>query len=297
MIEVDFEKVEKRRTIFQKFRQRRMQKKRICKVCYREILDEEVAVFQLPCTYEEAGMLGKAWFLECVRKIKEQYPRQLLYFTEDVCRKYQLAQYRKRWICWYCLFEELWKMAEQQYQWEVGKERVVLIDTGDGLVQQLSTLLVGKAQEIYVVTHEAKAWQAVAAKLEEEGMFLQFCESKEMECSGTILIDVMGEWYRQYGKLQKKNDILAWGMNREKKAYLESRAGEGHVLCGLQQSIHGELVNEKLAAIFMQSHNWKLRQLADTQEIVCGRKELENIRNLYEWKLEGIETLHKGDLH
>ncbi len=271
------------------WKRKRQKRKKLWDERYREYMDTEVVEVALPCTAREAKKLGKEWFLGCLERVKRKFPRQLIYFSREICTEYELGVYQKKWVCWYCLFEIIWQQLVAHFSWEGKKIWLVLVDTEDNRAKYCCRKLVGKVQEITVITQDWRKWKRCEQEMEEEGMFLVYRKEIPPDMEDKVLVDINGVYAQQYRKLEIKNIIIMLERKeQENEAWRNGVQGE-HIVTGYCQSIHGEIVEERLAAIYMQSHNWKLRQVAETQEVYFCEKELENIRREYEWKLEGIK--------
>lgn len=277
------------------WKRRRQKRKKLWDEHYREYMDTEVVEVALPCTAREARKLGKEWFFSCLDRVKRKFPKQLIYFSRDICLEYELEAYQKKWICWYCLFEVIWQQLAMYFSWEGVKISIVLVDTEDNRAQYCCRKLVGKVQEIMVITRERRKWRNCEQEMEAEGMFLEYREKIPLDMKEKVLLDLSGEYQKHYGELEEHNSIIMLERREPESENWRNGVKGEHIVTGYCQSIHGEMVEERLAAIYMQSHNWKLRQVAETQEVHFSEKELENIRREYEWKLEGIK-LANGEL-
>lgn len=292
MIEICFSEEEQKQTLWQKWMRRYNRKKQKCREYYREFLDEELLVMELACTYERAAQFGREWFEQCVVRVKQLYPRQLIYFSEEVCRKYRLEEYRKKWICWYCLFPLLWKQVVGLYGIREQEIEVVLVDTGDFLAFYLCEELAKRIRRMEIITSRPKVWQqCVDCHLEEWGLAIELVNHLPEWQEQKIFVDLYGTYIKRFANLAQNNVILAWEINGSQKEFLRDRIRGGRIVTGYTQSLCGKVVEKRLASIFMQSHNWKLRQMADAREISIKTKDLEEIRRQYKWEVAALEKL------
>ena len=290
MIEVCFEMERKRQSVWQLLRKCYRRKKKKCRECYKEKWGEEWRVMELPCTYEEATGYSREWFWDCRNWIKSMYPRQMIYFSEGVKRRFGLGEYEKSWICGYLLFQELWHAVLQQYAIEEYSEEIVWIDTGNPFSLLIAELLAKKGRQLEVVTTRPEAWSAWQERLLEEwGIGVEITAEVRKQWRNRVIIDLYGLWIFQFAMWSRDNVILAWELSAEKKEFLKDRSKNRRIVTGFRQSIYGEEISSRLAAVYMQSRNWKLRQLADTQESEIDLMELKKIKERYEWKMEGLE--------
>lgn len=292
MIEICFAEEQKRQTLWQKWMRRYNRKRRKCREYYKEMFEEELLVMELACTYEQAMQSGKQWFEQCVEKVKELYPRQIIYFSEEVYRKYRLEEYQKRWICWYCLFPLLWEEVVELY--EIGEQEieVVLVDTGDFLAFYLCEELAKRTRRMEIITNRPKVWQqCVDSYLEEWGLAIELVDHLPIWQEEKLFVDLYGTYLKKFAKLSQNNVILAWEINGKQKEFLRDRVKGGRIVTGYTQSICGEMAGKRLASIFIQSHNWKLRQMADAKEISVKDENLAEIRKQYSWEVTGLEKL------
>lgn len=292
MIEICFAEEEQKQKLWQKFIRKYDRKKRKCREYYKEMLEEEFLVMELACTYEQANSLGKQWFEQCVEKAKQLYPRQLIYFSEEVCRKYRMEEYQKKWICWYCLFPLLWEEVLDSYDIGERELEVTLVDTGDFLAFYLCEELARRTRRMEIITHRPKVWQqCVDSHLEEWGLGIELMEHLSGVQEGKVFVDLYGTYIKKFATLAANNVILAWELNGREKEFLCDRVRGGRIVTGYIQSLRGEVVGKRLASIFMQSHNWKLRQMADAKEIAITDENLQEIRRQYDWKIESLEKV------
>lgn len=292
MIEICFADEEQGQSLWQKWMRRYNRKKRKCREYYKEILDEELLVMELACTYEQAKPLGREWFEQCVEQAKQLYPRQLIYFSEEVCRKYRLEEYRKKWICWYSLFPLLWEEVVETYGIGERGIEVVLVDTGDFLAFYLCEELAKRTRRMEIITKRPKVWQqCVDSHLEEWGLAIELVDHLPEWQGEKIFVDLYGAYIKKFAKLAQNNVVLAWELNGRQKEFLRDRAKGGKIVTGYTQSLCGEIMGKRLASIFMQSHNWKLRQMADAREISIKSENLEEIRKQYNWEVAALERL------
>jgi len=292
MIEICFSEEEQRQTLWQKWMRRYNRKKRKCREYYKEFLDEELLVMELACTYEQAAQIGREWFEQCVARAKQLYPRQLIYFSEEVCRKYRLEEYQKKWICWYCLFPLLWREVVDLYGIGEQESEVVLVDTGDFLAFYLCEELAKRTRRMEIITNRPKFWQqCVDSHLEEWGLAIELVNHLPEWKEDKIFVDLYGTYIKSFAKLAQNNVILAWEINGSQKEFLRDRIRGGRIVTGYTQSLCGEMVEKRLASIFMQSHNWKLRQMADAREINIKANDMEEIRKQYNWEVTALERL------
>lgn len=245
---------------------------------------------ELPCTYEEAMGYSREWFGDCWNWIKSMYPKQMIYFSEGVKRRFGLGEYEKSWICGYLLFQELWRAVLQQYAIEEYSAAIVWIDTGNSFSFLIAELLAKKGRQLEVVTTRPEAWSAWQEHLLEEwGIGVELVGEASKQWKNRVIIDLYGFWIFQFAMWARDNVILAWELSSEKKEFLKDRSQRRSIVTGFRQSIYGEEISSRLAAVYMQSRNWKLRQLADTQEAGIDLMELKKIKERYEWKMEGLE--------
>lgn len=292
MIEICFAEEGNKQKLWQKWIMRYNRKKWKCREYYKELLDEELLVMELACTYEQARQFGREWFEQCVERAKQLYPRQLIYFSEEVCRKYRLEEYQKRWICWYCLFPLLWEEVVELYDIEEQEIEVVLVDSGDFLAFYLCEELARRTRRIEIITNRPKVWQqCVDSHLEEWGLAIELVDHLPKWQEEKLFVDLYGVYVKKYAKLEQKNVILAWELNGRQKDFLRDRVKGGRIVTGYTQSLCGERVGKRLASIFMQSHNWKLRQMADAKEISITPDHLQEIRKQYHWEVTALETV------
>lgn len=292
MIEICFADEEQRQSVWQRWMRRYYRKKRKCREYYKEILDEELLVMELACTYEQAAQLGREWFEQCVERARELYPRQLIYFSKEVCRKYRLEEYRKKWICWYSLFQLLWDKVVEVYGIKEQETEVVVVDTGDFLAFYLCEELAKRTRRMEIITKRPKVWQqCVDSHLEEWGLAIELVDHLPEWQENKIVVDLYGTYIKKFARLAKNNVILAWEINVRQKEFLRDRVKGGRIVTGYTQSLCGETVEKRLASIFMQSHNWKLRQMADAKEINMRPKNIEEIRKQYSWEVTALERL------
>lgn len=292
MVEICFAEEEQKQTLWQKWMRRYNRKKRKCREYYKGLMDEELLVMELACTYEQAMQLGREWFEQCVVRVKQLYPRQLIYFSEEVCRKYRLEEYQKKWICWYCLFPMLWEGVVEAYGIGEQEIEVVLVDTGDFLAFYLCEELAKRTRRMEIITSRPKVWQqCVDSYLEEWGLAIELVDHLQKWQEEKVFADLYGTYIKKFPKLVQNNVILAWEINGRQKDFLRDRVRGGRIVTGYTQSLCGETVGKRLASIFMQSHNWKLRQMADAREISIKSKDLEEIRRQYKWEVTALEKL------
>lgn len=292
MIEICFAEEQQRQTLWQKWMRRYNRKRRKCREYYKEMFEEELLVMELACTYEQAMQFGRQWFEQCVEKVKELYPSQIIYFSEEVYRKYRLEEYQKRWICWYCLFPLLWEEVVELY--EIGEQEieVVLVDTGDFLAFYLCEELAKRTRRMEIITNRPKVWQqCVDSYLEEWGLAIELVDHLPIWQEEKLFVDLYGTYLKKFAKLSQNNVILAWEINGKQKEFLRDRVKGGRIVTGYTQSICGEIAGKRLASIFVQSHNWKLRQMADAKEISVKDENLAEIRKQYSWEVTGLEKL------
>lgn len=290
MIEVCFERKTKRQNVWQLLKKCYRRRKKKCRECYKEKWGEEWRIMELPCTYEEAGSYTREWFFDCWKWIKRMYPRQMIYFSEGVKRRFALEEYDKSWICGYLLFQDLWHEVLKQYAIEEYSAEIVWIDTGTPYSFLLAEVLAKKGKQLEVVTTRPEAWSTWQEHLLEEwGIGVEILGEVRKQWKKRVIIDLYGLWIFQFALWAKENVILAWELSSEKKEFLKDRSRKGRIVTGFQQSIYGEKISNRLAAVYMQSRNWKVRQLADTQETEIDLLELKKINEKYEWKMEGLE--------
>lgn len=296
MIEVCFADTKEQQCVRERILHWINQKRGVCREYERVYPDGEVAVMELACTYEQGGKLGTAWFEKCLQKIRMQYPKQLIYFSEDICRKYAMPEYQKKWICWYSLFPELWEKMVVNYQIEEQNLDVLFVDMEGKLDFSICRVLAKKVRHIEIVTKRKKAWRKLYDEVEDAyGLVLEIKEKIPDDIEGKVIVDVLGTQLRQYAHLVEKNYIFAVAMTDRQKEYMQNRVKNKKVVCGFVQSIYGEKAENRFASIFMQSRNWKLRQLANDSiawEEECGDfewEEMKEIRERYQWKVEQLE--------
>lgn len=274
------------------WKRKRRQKRGICKEHPETEVSKEYKVLQLPCDMEETKILGRQWFLFCIKMIKEKYPEELLYYEELVCCKFGLAEYRKRWITWYLLWDEVWEEFLAHYYLEEKQLEVVLCDTMDEKAYLLFRILFSSARKIQVVTGCKERWmQLQECMYEEEGELFEIMELLPEDMEGKVLVDVDGLYLYKYGVLSEKNRIIAIGICRGQREYLQYRIKAGNVVVGMEQTIAGEIVDNKFAAVYMQSMVWKIRQLAETKEEIVGREDIGKLLEEYRWHLRQLEVM------
>ena len=249
-------------------------------------------VVELPCDVKEAVELGREWFDFCLGKIKQGYPGQMLYFEETICRKFGLAEYKKRWITWYFLWEEIWEEVKERYHLQEEELEVVFCDTMDERAYLLFQNIISCARRIQVVTACKERWLEIQENTyEEKGIIFEIVEELEGEQEQKLFVDVDGGLMKKYGRLSQNNWILALGICREQREYLRYRIKGGNVVVGMEQTISGETVNNKFASVYMQSMVWKIRQLAETKESFFEKKELKDILEQYDWHVQQLEVM------
>lgn len=292
VIEIRFREDEKKLGVLQRQIQKRRQRRYRCRQIYRELLQEEIIVMELPCTYEEGERLGREWFEQCLFRVRELYSRQLVYFTEEVCRKFHLAEYKKQWLCWYCLFPELWEASMERLGLDSRSVDVVYVDNGQKIDPYFVREIALRVRRMLIITKRRECWQELSEQLSEEtGMFLELQEEFDAICRERVIVDFCGTYLSKYPKWAEENWVIAWGMNGYQREHLQSRTRQKRVVDGFSQSIRGEKISSRMAAVYMQSQHWKLRELADTQESCWRWEELEKIRENYDWKLEAVEVV------
>ena len=289
MIEICFQKKQEKKGFLFEYIRKIKQKRGVCKeICIRKG-EQEYIRLELPVCYGEKVKSGQECFFKCLKKIKAKYPNQLIYIEKDVCRMFKLKPYEKQWICWYVLLIPIWQQLEKQYELVRQNKEIVLCDTKDYRSYYLFYSLVSHVKKVAVITDEPKRWEQIGEEyLQEYGIVVDICEIIELDMSGKVIIDLDGKFIKQYSKLEQENIILSFQLTAEQKAYLNCRLKYKNVICGVYQSVEGNILEEKYIAIYMQSMSWKLRQVANTQEVFLEEKELEELREQYEWKLAGM---------
>lgn len=246
---------------------------------------------ELPCTYEEAGGYTREWFFDCRNWVKSMYPHQMIYFSEGVKRRFALEEYDKSWICGYLLFQDLWREVLRRYAIEEYSAEIVWVDTGNRYSFLLAEILAKKGKQLEVVTTRPEAWSEWQERLLEEwGIGVLIIGDAKRQWRKRVIIDLYGLWIFHFSVWAKEeNVILAWELSPKKKEFLKDRSKMGRIVTGFCQSIHEEEISTRLAAVYMQSKNWKLRRLADTQEVELDLLEIKKIKDKCKWKMEGLE--------
>lgn len=184
----------------------------------------------------------------------------------------------------------------QRYQIEEQGLDVVLVDTGNNLAFFLCRELATRVRHLEIVTKRGSVWNKICEEVEEEcGLLIEIKRKISSNVEGKMIVDVLGTKLSQYSWLVEKNQVFAIGITEIQKEYMKNRVKNGNLICGFTQSIYGEKVSPRFAAIFMQSQNWKLRNMADFFEewegnvMELGWEELEKIKERYQWKVDRLE--------
>lgn len=290
MIEIRFEDKIEKCNIIERWRRRKRQKKGKWKSYYTK--QNEIIVLELPACYEEGKKLGRDWFLYCLQKMKKEYPKEMVYMEPNVCRAYELPEYKKNWIVGYFFFHPFWTLVKQMYDIKETQVEMVVCDTLDVrsilLVERLA--LCGKQMEI--ITTDSKRWEKICEKFYDEyGLIIEVSEQNEEPLQNKILFDFDGNYLGKYKEWEKDNLIICPCLKEEQKQYLRSRVNKKHIVCGYVITMNGHLVDKTFAAIYMQSRNWRIRQMANTGEIRFEENEIASIMHQQKWNVEQIEQI------
>ena len=180
----------------------------------------------------------------------------------------------------------------QELQLDSRNMDVVYVDHEQNIDFHFCREIAMRVSRLLVITGRSQCWQELSEQLAEEtGMYLETQQELDPLCKNKLIVDFYGTNLSRFPKLAEENSIIAWGLNAKQKAYLHDRTRKKHIVEGFTQSIQGETVGSRMAAIYMQSQHWKLRELADTQESSWRWQELKKIKDKYDWKLEEIQLV------
>lgn len=249
----------------------------------------------LPANWSEGKRLGEDWFWKEIKKIQLRYPDSIFYYTPEVCRIFELAEYRKQWISWYFLFPQIWDELEKTFQLEGQKKDMIVCDTKDDKAKFLTSKLIDRAGKIEICTRNPEKWERFSNQCYENcGLVLEFSEEMpkldKIE-EERIVWDIEGKFYKKYPIWEKNHIIITLGMKEENIEYLRYRMALGKVIYGYEESIQGQKISHKFSSLLMQSINWRICQLGRSESIYFEDKEIWGITLYYQWKLEKIKRL------
>lgn len=292
MIEIRFEDKKRKCNRIERWRRRKRQKKGKWKLYYTEQNENEITILELPVCYEEGKELGKEWFLACLQKIKQEYPKEMIYIFPNVCRTYELPDYKKNWIAGYFFFSPFWSLVKKMYDIKEAQAEIVVCDTLDVRSILLVERLALRGKRIEVITTEPKRWKKVCEKFyDEHGLVIEVTEEEQESFENKILFDFDGNYLKRYKEWEKENLILCPCLKEEQKAYLRNRVNKKHIVCGYVITMEENPVDKTFAAIYMQSKNWRVRQMANTGEIRFEENEITSILHKHKWDVGGIEQI------
>lgn len=278
--------------MIERWRRRIRQKKGKWKLHYMEKKENEIMVLELPVCYEEGKALGKEWFLSCLRKIKKEYPKEMVYILPNICRVYELPEYKKNWIAGYFFFTPFWALVKRMYDIKELQAELVVCDTLDVRSILLVERLALRAKGLKIMTTDPNRWEKICERFyNEHGLVIEVTEGEEEPMQNKILFDFDGNYLRKYKEWEEKNLILCPCIKEEQKAYLRNRVNKKHIVCGYIMRMDEHPVDKTFAAIYMQSKNWRIRQMANTGEIRFEEKEITSILDQNRWEVGEIEQI------
>lgn len=295
LIQIGLYPDEKKKNIWRAWRRKRMRRRGTWVKSKKNGYGREWSEIILPASRSEGRELGTNWFWDSIQKIQQKYPDAILYYTPDVCRVFELAQYRKQWICWYFLFPQIWMEINRVFQIKDQRKDMVIYDTKDDRAKFLVSKLIERAGRIEICTKCPQKWEKYSEQCYEEyGLALEI--SKEViEMVETeeekIIWDIEGTFYKKYPLWEKKHIIVAFDMKEEHVEYLRYRLAWGRVVYGYEETIQEQEISHKFASLLMQSANWRICQLARSEAISFEDRDIGGITLYYQWKLKAIKTL------
>lgn len=248
----------------------------------------------LPINREEAKKQTTEWFVEYMKRIKKKYPNVIYYYTPEVCQAFDLAIYRKQWISWYFLFPQLWNMLEQQFSITGKRLDMVICDTRDERAKYLVSKLIDRAGKIEICTKQKEKWKTFSRECyEKEGLVLEFTAhlpnpGKERE---KMIWDIDGTYYKKYGEWSKVHFIISPGLTEKQTDYVRFRCKRDRVVYDYKESLQGENISHKFAAILMQTMSWRICQLARSEAIFFTDREIMETALYYQWRLKELELI------
>lgn len=249
----------------------------------------------LPASWDEGRKLGREWFWKEIKIIHLLYPNSIFYYTPDVCRVFELAEYHKQWISWYFLFPQFWNELEKIFQMEGQKKDMIVCDTKDDKAKFLTSKLIERAKKIEICTRDREKWELFSRQCYENfGLVLEFSEEMpqlEKIEEEKIVWDMDGKFYKMYPAWEQNNIIIALDMKEENIEYLRYRLALGKVIYGYEESIQEQPISHKFSSLLMQSINWRICQLGRSESIYFDDREMWGITLYYQWKLEAIKRL------
>ncbi|MBD5087990.1 MAG: hypothetical protein HDT30_04110 [Clostridiales bacterium] len=249
----------------------------------------------LPANESEGKRLGTKWFWKEIKRIQELNPEAIYYYTPEVCRIFELAEYRKQWISWYFLFPQIWEELERIFQLEGEKKDMIVCDTKDDKAKFLTSKLIDRAGRIEICTRNPEKWEQFSKQCYEDfGLVLEFSEEMPKLAKieeEKIIWDLEGKFYKNYPIWEKSNIIIALGIKEENIEYLRYRLALGKVIYGYEETLQGQKISHKFSSLLMQSINWRICQLGRSESIYFDDKEMWGITLYYQWKLETIKRL------
>lgn len=292
MIEVSFEEKKDKRGLYETWSRRRRQRRKKCKLRHFQQFDTEFSVLELPVCYEEGKKMGKEWFMLCLQKIRKEYPKEMVYLLPDVCRAYDLPEYGKSWIAGYFFLAPFWNMVKKEYDIEEKEAEIVVCDTMDVRSGLLVERLALKGKRMEIVTTQPTRWEHICEKYyQENGLVIEVTEHTEQAFQNRIIFDLDGHFLKQYVEWEQENIILCPCLKEAQKAYLRNRVNKGRIVCGYVITMEEKTVDKTFAAIYMQSRNWRIRQMANTGEIRFQEQEIAAILKKHRWDVAELEQI------
>ena len=292
MIEIRFEDKKEKCNIMERWRRRKRQKKGKWKLHYIEKNENEIIVLELPVCYEEGKELGQEWFLACLNKIKKEYPKEMVYILPNVCRVYELPEYKKNWIAGYFFFTPFWTLVKRMYDIKEAQAEMVVCDTLDVRSILLVERIALRGKRMAIITTEPERWTKLCEKFyDEHGLVIEVMELDDEPLQNKILFDFDGNYLRKYKDWEEENLILCPCLKEEQKEYLRNRVNKKRIVCGYDIVMEEHSVDKTFAAIYMQSKNWRIRQMANTGEIRFDEKEITSILHQHKWEVGKIEQI------
>ena len=143
-----------------------------------------------------------------------------------------------------------------------------------------------------IITTEPERWTKLCEKFyDEHGLVIEVMELDDEPLQNKILFDFDGNYLRKYKDWEEENLILCPCLKEEQKEYLRNRVNKKRIVCGYDIVMEEHSVDKTFAAIYMQSKNWRIRQMANTGEIRFDEKEITSILHQHKWEVGKIEQI------
>lgn len=169
----------------------------------------------------------------------------------------------------YILFPQIFAEIIKKYKITCKYLKLIIIDSGDELVEYLLAILIPYMNYLTIVTDRSEYFTPLIDWVyEEEGLTIELIKPPlKEEIQGQLIIDMKRNDFRYYVFFEKSAVILDMAYSKEKHSYLEQRRKDLIIIYNLKVLKDGKIIDKEQIGYQLWKANWTIKRLESRQYI------------------------------